>query len=230
MKDKLFFFGAIDPSWRVTTLTAPPTFPLASLGEVDRDRRTVSYAAKGTLQLGGGHRIDASFFGDPSHGPNGPQRTSALLVTNTASFSTLDYGGHQQSFRYSGLIASGFLIEGGYSRSLNTIGELPSVNDWRYTDRTVTPNIITGGVHLRAGQPKPQQSVPGQGDEHLQVALGEVRFRVLRRDLLTGEPAHWPNVHSAGWPPDCDRRESGHSSSGGSAGRENLPCDPRELQ
>ena len=24
--------------------------------------------------------------------------------------------------------------------------ELPWVNDWRYTDRTVTPNIITGGV------------------------------------------------------------------------------------
>ena len=146
MRDRLFFFGAIDPSWRVTTLTAPPTFPLASLGEVDRNRRTTSYAAKGTFQLGGGHRIDASFFGDPSHGENGPQRTSALLVTDTSSFSTLDYGGHQQAFRYSGLLGAGFLIEGGYARSLNEIGELPQVNDWRYTDRTVTPNIITGGV------------------------------------------------------------------------------------
>ena len=146
IKDRLFFFGAIDPSWRVTTLTAPPTFPLASLGDVDRKRRTTSYAAKGTLQMGGGHRIDASFFGDPSHGENGPQRTSALLVTDTSSFSTLDYGGHQQSIRYSGLLGAGFLIEGGYSRSLNEIGELPQVNDWRYTDRTVTPNIITGGV------------------------------------------------------------------------------------
>jgi hypothetical protein len=146
IRDRLFFFGAIDPSWRTTTLTAPPTFPLASLGEVDRNRRTTSYAAKGTLQMGGGHRIDASFFGDPSHGENGPQRTSALLVTDTSSFSTLDYGGHQQSIRYSGLLGPGFLIEGGYSRSLNEIGELPQVNDWRYTDRTVTPNVITGGV------------------------------------------------------------------------------------
>jgi hypothetical protein len=64
LKDRLFFFGAIDPSWRVTTLTAPPTFPLASLGDVDRKRRTTSYAAKGTLQMSGGHRVDASFFGD----------------------------------------------------------------------------------------------------------------------------------------------------------------------
>jgi carboxypeptidase family protein/TonB-dependent receptor-like protein len=146
MKDRLFFFGAIDPSWRVTTLTAPPTFPLASLGDVDRKRRTTSYAAKGTLQLSGGHRVDASFFGDPSHGENGPQRTSALLVTNTASFSTLDYGGHQQAVRYSGIVTNNWLIEGGYSRALNTIGELPSVNEWRVTNRTVTPNIITGGI------------------------------------------------------------------------------------
>jgi hypothetical protein len=45
IRDRLFVFGAIDPSWRTTTLTAPTGFPLASLGEVDRDRRTVSYAA-----------------------------------------------------------------------------------------------------------------------------------------------------------------------------------------
>src|SRR5215510_6798500 len=146
MKDRLFFFGAIDPSWRTTVYTAPPTFPLARLGEVDRNRRTVSYAAKGTLQLSGGHRVDASFFGDPSHGENGPQRTSALLVTNTASFSTLDFGGHQQALRYSGIVTNNFLVEAGWSRALNTISELPQVNTWRVTDRTVTPNIITGGV------------------------------------------------------------------------------------
>jgi len=146
MKDRLFFFGAVDPSWRVNTYTAPPTFPLAKLGEVDRNRRTISYAAKGTLQMAGGHRVDASFFGDPSHGENGPQRTSALLVTDTSSFSELDFGGHQQALRYSGILSSNWLIEGGFSRSLNTIGELPSVNTWRYTDRTVTPTVITGGV------------------------------------------------------------------------------------
>jgi len=146
LKDRLFFFGAIDPSWRVTTLTAPPTFPLASLGDVDRKRRTTSYAAKATLQMSGGHRVDASFFGDPSHGENGPQRTSALLNQTTSAFSTLDYGGHQQALRYSGIVTNNWLIEGGYSRSLNTIGELPSVNTWNVRDRTVTPNVITGGI------------------------------------------------------------------------------------
>jgi carboxypeptidase family protein len=146
IRDRVFVFGAIDPSWRTTTLTAPTGFPLASLGEVDRDRRTVSYAVKGTLQMGGGNRVDASFFGDPSHGPLGPQRTSALTVTRTTSFSTIDYGGHQQALRYSGIVTNNWLVEGGYSRSLNKIEELPADDSWRVRDLTVTPTVSTGGI------------------------------------------------------------------------------------
>jgi outer membrane receptor protein involved in Fe transport len=161
----LFFFGAIDPSWNQSVFTAPPNFPLSSLGEVPRDRRTVSYAAKATLQLNSAHRIDASFFGDPSHGATGPQRTSSLLVTPTANaqtpaFSTLDYGGHQQAVRYDGVLNSHFLVEASFSRANNRISELPSVNQWRITDTTVTPNVITGGIgYYEAGN----QSLNRQG-------------------------------------------------------------------
>lgn len=146
MKNRLFFFGAIDPSFQRTTLLAPPNFALASLGDTDRNRHTVSYAAKSTLQLGGSHRIDASFFGDPSHGDTGPQRTSALLKTTTSGFSTLDYGGHQQTVRYDGVVNSRWLVEASFARSLNKISELPSVNAWLVTDTTVSPNVISGGV------------------------------------------------------------------------------------
>ena len=49
------------------------------------------------------HRLDASFFGDPGNGPAGPQRRTALLRTDTAGFSELDnFGGHNQTVRYSG--------------------------------------------------------------------------------------------------------------------------------
>jgi len=146
LKNRLFFFGAIDPSWQTRTFDAPAGFPLVSLGDVDRNRRTVSYAAKGTLQLGSGHRFDASFFGDPAHGDNGPQRVSAMTVTTTSSFSTLDYGGHQQAVRYDGVINSHWLVEAAFARSKNNITELPSVDTWRVTDQTVTPNVITGGI------------------------------------------------------------------------------------
>jgi carboxypeptidase family protein/TonB-dependent receptor-like protein len=148
VKNRVFFFGAIDPSWETRTSVAPPgsAFPLNSLGGVDRDRRTISYSAKGTLQLNGANRFDASFFGDPSKGLNGPQRGSALLNRNTAGFSSLTYGGHNQTIRYDGVLSNNFLVEAYFARALNDIAEVPSVNQWLVTDRTVVPNLITGGI------------------------------------------------------------------------------------
>jgi outer membrane receptor protein involved in Fe transport len=146
IKNKLFFFGAIDPAKSTTIFNAPPGFRLASLGDIPRNRRTTSYAAKGTYQLNSGNRINASFFGDPSHGEQGPQRTSSLLRTTTSGFSTLDYGGHQQTVRYDGVINSHFLLEANWFRSNNTISELPSVDTWATSDQTVTPTIVSGGI------------------------------------------------------------------------------------
>jgi outer membrane receptor protein involved in Fe transport len=147
LRNKLFFFGAIDPQWERRTFIAPPDFPLRSLGEVNRDRQITSYAAKGTWQASQNHRFDVSFFGDPASGDMGPQRTTALLRTTTSGFSELNkYGGHNQAVRYDGIVGTHFLVEASFSRALNEIVETPSVNDWNVTDRTVTPNIISGGI------------------------------------------------------------------------------------
>jgi outer membrane receptor protein involved in Fe transport len=152
VRDRLFFFGAIDPGKDVRTLHAPDGFPLDSLGSVDRVRNTLTYSSKATWQAGSRHRIDVSFFGDPSKGVNGPQRTSSLLVDNTASFSSIAYGGHNQTVRYNGVLGNAWLLEGTFARALNTLSEVPSVNQWRVTDRTVTPNVVTGGIGLFEGQ------------------------------------------------------------------------------
>ena len=70
------------------------------------------YSAKGTYQLASAHRIDASFFGDPAKGDMGAQRTSSLTVDDTSSFSELEYGGHNQTVRYDGIISPTWLVEG----------------------------------------------------------------------------------------------------------------------
>jgi hypothetical protein len=149
--NKLFFFGAVDPSFSTTTLIAPTndpaSFPLSALGEVNRDRRVYSYAGKVTYQLSVSHRIDASFFGDPAMGPNGPQRTSALLGQDTASFSRLDrYGGNNQTVKYDGILRSNWLLEAAFAAAVNDVREIPSVDTWRVTDNTVVPHITTGGI------------------------------------------------------------------------------------
>jgi hypothetical protein len=182
MRDKLFFFGAINPSWETRTFIAPEGFPLESLGDVNRDRRQISYSAKATYQLNSAHRIDASFFGDPSHGDMGPQRTSSLEVVDTSSFSEIDYGGHNQTVRYDGVWGSNFLLEGSFARAKNKISELPSVNDWRVTDTRVVPNVITGGIGFYEA---------GNDSENFQYAAKatnvfgghQVRYGVLFEDV-----------------------------------------------
>jgi Carboxypeptidase regulatory-like domain/TonB dependent receptor/TonB-dependent Receptor Plug Domain len=147
VSNKLFWFGAFDPQFDRRTVIAPDNFPLASLGEVDRERRVISYAGKGTWQLSAGNRIDASFFGDPATGENGPQRASALLASTTSAFSELTrFGGHNQAVRYDGVPSRNWLIEASWGRAFNEIRETPSVNDWAVTDTTVTPNVRTGGI------------------------------------------------------------------------------------
>lgn len=150
IRDRLFFFGAINPAWNTRVFVAPEdieSFPLRALGEVDRDRQTLNYSAKGTYQLAANHRIDASFFGDPSEGDLGPQRTSALLVQDTSSFSTLDqFGGHNQTVRYDGVMSPAWLLEGSFARAINSIEETPSVDAWRVTDTIADPDVITGGI------------------------------------------------------------------------------------
>jgi Carboxypeptidase regulatory-like domain/TonB dependent receptor-like, beta-barrel len=146
-KDKLFYFAAIDPQWQRTSFVAPAGFPLESLGALNRNRRIISYAAKGTYQIVANHRVDATFFGDPAKGNNGPQRYQALLRNDTAGFSELKkYGGHNQSVKYEGALKSGWLLEGSASRAVNEIVEVPSVNEPSVTDTTVTPNIRSGGI------------------------------------------------------------------------------------
>ena len=42
VRDKAFFFAAVNPQWTTRTRIAPEGFPLRDLGEVDRDRSVVS--------------------------------------------------------------------------------------------------------------------------------------------------------------------------------------------
>ena len=142
-KDKLFYFAAIDPQWSRTTFVAPSASALASLGPQDRERRTTAYSTKATWQMATGHRVDASFFGDPGEGPNGPQRRSSLLGETTAAFSRLEnFGGHNQTVRYNGILRPSWLVEAAYARATNGITELPSLNAPQIT----SGSSITGGI------------------------------------------------------------------------------------
>jgi hypothetical protein len=145
VEDKAFFFAAINYQTQTTTMIAPDGYPLASLGEVDRDREYTSYAGKVTFNASSSHRLDLSLFGDPGEGLEGPQSGDALLYPNTAAFSSLNFGGHYQSLRYHGVLTDTWLLEASVARAAHDYSEVPSVDEWQLIDYTQGAPQYSGG-------------------------------------------------------------------------------------
>ncbi|MPY87122.1 MAG: TonB-dependent receptor plug domain-containing protein [Luteitalea sp.] len=181
LRNRAFFFGAIDPQWETDTLLAPDAAPLSELDEVERDRRLVAYAAKGTVQIATGHRADVSFFGDPATGGMGPQRRIALLRDDTTGFSELSYGGHNQTVKYDGALRSNWLLEASFARAANRIEETPSVDEWSITDRTSDVVGRSGGIGLYEGNDGESFQYSAKSTHYF--ANHEVRYGVLLEDI-----------------------------------------------
>ncbi len=154
VKDRLFFYGTINPQYRTETVIAPADHPLFSLGDQDRKRHSISYSGKLTYQYNSNHRFDGGVFADPSRGENGPQRANALLAVDTGRFSSLKYGGDNENVRYDGIISAHWLVEGTFSRAKNTFEENPALNQHSYTDNTGPSPVLFGGLgFFDKGQP-----------------------------------------------------------------------------
>jgi hypothetical protein len=74
-QESVAVFGAVNPAKNVTVARTGRV--ARQPGDVERVRNTMTYSAKATWQATSDHRIDVSFFGDPSKGDNGPQRIRA---------------------------------------------------------------------------------------------------------------------------------------------------------
>ena len=184
VKNHLFFFGAIDPSWQQRRSNAAAGFPLASLGDVDRDRRHGFLRGEGHVaaeQLAPHRRVvlRRSVARRPRPAAHvGAARRQHVGVQHAR----LRRPSADRPLRRRARRATACSKASSRGRS-TTINELPSVNTWRVTDPTVTPNADHGRHRvLRAGQPEPEQAVHGQGHEHLRRPPAQVRRRVRRRD------------------------------------------------
>jgi len=176
VRDKAFFFAAFNFLNQTTTMIAPEGYPLASLGDVDREREYTSYAGKITYNVASSHRLDLSLFGDPGRGLEGPQNGEALLYPNTAAFSSLNFGGHYQSLRYHGVLTDKWMIEASAARAAHDYSEEPSVDEWQLIDYTTQPPEFSGGKGSYDGF---------QGGDNLQFHLKSTNV-VGRHDIRYG--------------------------------------------
>jgi len=122
IKDKLFWFVAINPVETQTFFSAPsvifPTcvgcnpdisdiagtqaFPASQLPDQERTRRSYNYAGKLTWFPANNHRLDFTLFGDPSRGQTGPQNADLFNRSGVSAllYSDYDQGGGQSGTRY----------------------------------------------------------------------------------------------------------------------------------
>ncbi len=209
MKDKLFFFGTFNPQFNNRTFIAPEpsggvVFPFRALGEVERKRRSISYAGKLTWQAASNHRFDLSMFGDPSKGDMGLQRTTTLrrvaypgapgTTAIEGGFSEIIYGGHSQTLRYDGIMSPNWLIEASVARSISKFEENAASQEPIFTD--VRPGLVPTGTTGGLG------TVDQNDGRNLQFQLKstnifnaggnhQVRYGVAYEDIAFTRDTNW---------------------------------------
>lgn len=136
LKDKLFFFGAFDPSLAQNYNLANPTAPAASyaLGTLHYSTTAVSYAAKLTYKVTDRTTLEATAFGDPEKRNNQPFSLSSPVPLTTDT--TYNYGGRDQLIRLDSAITPTWTADVSYTYNHNHFTEVPSVNNYGITDAT----------------------------------------------------------------------------------------------
>jgi Carboxypeptidase regulatory-like domain/TonB-dependent Receptor Plug Domain len=138
LKNHLFFFGSIDPTWTNKFVRAPDRTGagLFALGVLERPTRTINYAAKLTFRLSDNHTLEGSVYGDPTTTDKGPFRR--VIMDNTSAFSSLDYGSRNAVVRYNGTPSPTWTLNASATWMHNHFSESGYANEQEITDQTQT--------------------------------------------------------------------------------------------
>lgn len=137
MKNKLFFFGAFDPSLNTDRRLANPAVPATySHGIYDYNTTGLSWAGKLTYKLNDTTTFEVSSFGDPSRHNTVP---FTLSTSNPLSVSSsYNFGSRNSVARLNTAITSSWSADVTYAYNHNHFSETPATNDYGIGDYTPT--------------------------------------------------------------------------------------------
>jgi outer membrane receptor for ferrienterochelin and colicin len=133
-KNRMFFFGSINPTWGTQFDRAPDNSALFALGQIPLRTQTMNYAGKLTFRLSDQHQLEGSVFGDPA-----TTNTSAfrrLTIDNKTAYSKLDYGSRNTVVRYNGSLSPTWVVNASATWMHNHFTEIPSTNLQEIRDET----------------------------------------------------------------------------------------------
>ena len=163
LKDKLFFFGSIDPTKNQRYELAPPLTGANAFGTIQGAQFFINYAAKLTYKINDKNTIEGSVFGDPETSnvyPWNRIREGVVGIPNTTNFSKLDFGNRDVVARYNGTLSPTWIVNFDVTWQHNKFTEKGFDNTLsEITDQTQTLVGPPGGQgiapNVQAGQYTP---------------------------------------------------------------------------
>jgi hypothetical protein len=142
-KDKLFFYGGINPTFARNYDIADPSFANFALGTQVLKIYTPNYTGKLNWNISAKHSLEGTVFGDPATTNtqywrgNGPNSQPVGNPTDNLRASSLDYGSRTWSGRYTGTMTPNWIVTAAYSDHTNHFTEDPLHNGYLVTDNAV---------------------------------------------------------------------------------------------
>jgi hypothetical protein len=151
LRDKLFFFGSMDPSETGSLRRSPDTVGNFAFGGLTGRTVTYNYAAKLTFKLNDKNTFEGSVFGDPSHTNRFPWFSLIEGVDgfpNTSSFSKLEYGNRDTVARYNGTLSPTWILNASVAWQHNKFTE----SGYDNSQSEILDQTQTGGLPGQQGQ------------------------------------------------------------------------------
>ena len=215
IRNRLFFFGAINPAWEKRTFIGRPTgFPLRSLGEVDRERQITVLSGKGTYQMSpaatASTRRSSATRPRATWARSAPRRCSS---TDTSSFSEIEStAATTRPCATTACSAPNWLLEAAFARASTRSARRPSVNDvarHRHHGRAEHHHrrhrLLRGRQRRASTCSTPPRRRSMSGGHQVKVGVS-----VRERRVLAGQPAHGSDVHRARRPQTATGRVDQH--------------------
>jgi len=149
MKDKLFFYGAFDPTLRQSSIHANALAPAASnaLGVIQSSVTTLSWSGKITYKVNDKTTVELATFADPSKHNSVPSLSSSNPASTASSYK---FGSRNSFAHLSTAITPSWLADVSYTYNYNKFTETPTINNYQITDYTPVyfstpgPSVVTG--------------------------------------------------------------------------------------
>lgn len=158
-KDKLFFFGSVNPTWNRNFDQAWHLFGLSSMGTITQRTNAFNYSAKLTWKISDKHTLESSIFGDPAHTGTGPWINGTTQMDNISGFTKQDYGTRNWVARYNATLSPTWLFNASFN--------------WAYTRFHQTfPNVVNGIGNYQLTDQTQTYGLPGQRGNFRWLGVG----------------------------------------------------------